>query len=92
MSTIFLSIGIAGMCCILFGFLMVQTHRWSQDDTAYDLTNAVGSLLLVINAATIRAWPFFILNSIWFLYSLRDLACFDTWSHKKSKKQMRRAG
>lgn len=89
---LFLFIGIVGMCCILFGFLMVQRHRWSQDDFIYDLFNAVGSILLVISALASRAWPFVALNTIWGLYSLRDVLFLDRWKWPGHKKMVRRAG
>ncbi len=68
-----LTLGMIGMLLILIGFFMVQSHRWSQDDLKYDLINAVGSLLLVIYGIEGRAWPFVILNTIWALYSLKDV-------------------
>jgi hypothetical protein len=89
---IYLLIGITGMLCVLFSFLMVQRHRWTQDDLAYDLLNAVGSALLVINAVALGAWPFAILNAIWAGYSLRDVIFLDKWKLTKRKKTMRRAG
>lgn len=89
---IFLLIGIVGMVCILLGFLMVQMHDWTQDDFAYDMVNAVGSLLLVVSALASRAWPFVVLNTIWGLYSFRDVFFVDRWKWPKHKKMMRRAG
>ncbi len=65
--------GIAGMILILIGFFMVQSHTWSQDDLIYDTVNFLGSLLLVVYGVAGKAWPFVILNSIWGLYSLKDV-------------------
>ncbi len=85
-----LALGILGMLCILWAFLMVQAHRWSQDDLFYDAVNFLGSLFLVIYAVSGRAWPFVILNSIWALYSLRDVLWLDRWPMKR--RIVRRAG
>ena len=65
--------GIAGMLLILLAFFMVQSHTWSQDDLIYDFVNFLGSLLLVIYGVAGHAWPFVILNSVWGLYSLKDV-------------------
>ena len=65
--------GIIGMILILLAFFMVQSHRWSQDDLIYDFVNFLGSLLLVIYGISGHAWPFVILNSVWGLYSLKDV-------------------
>ncbi len=68
-----LIIGLAGSTTILVGFLLNQRKILSEDDTRYDLLNAIGSLLLVIYAIDGRAWPFVILNSVWMLYSGADV-------------------
>jgi glucose uptake protein GlcU len=68
-----LTLGIIGMALILLGFFMTQSHKWSQDDLKYDLTNFVGSALLVYYGIIGRAWPFVILNGVWGLYSLKDV-------------------
>ena len=68
-----LTFGIVGMVCILFAFLMVQLHYWTQDQMRYDIVNFFGSALLLIYAFEGRVWPFVILNSVWALYSLWDV-------------------
>ena len=70
---LFLTLGILGMVCILYAFLMVQTHRWSQDDMKFDLVNLIGSALLLVYAVNGEMWPFVILNGVWALYSLKDV-------------------
>ena len=70
---VFLVMGVIGMILILWAFLMIQTHRWTQDDLAYDLVNFIGSLLLVLYGIAGKVWPFVILNSIFALYSLKDV-------------------
>lgn len=89
---IFLIIGIIGMICILYGFLMVQRHHWTQDDFIYDFLNAIGSLLLVISAVASHAWPFVVLNTIWGGYSFRDVLFKDKWKLPNHKKIQRRVG
>jgi len=69
----YLAIGIAGMILILIAFLMNQIGKWKQEMLIYDFTNALGSLLLIVYAYDGRAWPFIILNGVWFLYSAKDV-------------------
>ena len=69
----FLTLGIIGMVCILYAFLRVQTHAWTQDLMRYDVVNFLGSAFLLIYALEGRAWPFVVLNGIWALYSLKDM-------------------
>jgi len=61
------------MVLILIAFLMNQLNKWKQEMLIYDLTNTVGSLLLLVYAYSGRMWPFLILNGVWFLYSARDI-------------------
>lgn len=70
---LFLILGILGMLFVLFGFVMLQTHRWTPDDLAYDLMNFLGAGLLVVYAIPGRAWPFIVLNGIYALYSLKEI-------------------
>ncbi|OGJ64261.1 hypothetical protein A3F36_02530 [Candidatus Peribacteria bacterium RIFCSPHIGHO2_12_FULL_55_11] len=65
--------GIAGMLCILGGFLLIQTHRVTADSLLYDVLNFAGSGLLVIYVVAGKAWPFVILNGVFALYSLYDV-------------------
>ncbi len=78
--------GILGMCCILVGFFLVQSHRLSQDSLKYDLLNFMGSALLIWYGVTGKAWPFVILNSIWALYSLKDIVFSDLKKGKVIRK------
>ena len=70
----FESIGFVGMALILFAFLMNQFHKWRDDSLAYDVVNAVGATVLIAYAFVIGSIPFLILNGIWALVSLRDVA------------------
>ncbi len=62
------------MLLILIGFFLIQSHTISQDDFSYDILNFIGSVLLIIYGIAGKAWPFVILNSVWALYSLKDIA------------------
>ncbi len=66
-------IGLIGMSFILLAFVMNQIHKWKDSDFIYDLVNVIGSLCLISYAFIIESFPFFILNSVWFLVSIRDV-------------------
>jgi uncharacterized membrane protein YdcZ (DUF606 family) len=66
-------IGFFGMLLILIAFLMDQLHKWNSDDLIYDVINFVGSSLLVYYAIVLVSVPFFILNFIWAIFSLKDI-------------------
>ena len=65
-----LLIGIAGMSLILVLFILSQLKRLSQDNLAYDAANGFGALLLAYYGFSLQAWPFFVLNSVWALFSV----------------------
>ncbi len=65
--------GILGASLILLAFLLEQTNVWKNDDLIYDFVNFVGSGLLVVYGVLISGWPFVVLNSIWALFSLKDV-------------------
>jgi hypothetical protein len=69
---IILTIGFIGAFLILIAFILNQTNKWDDGFFKYDLTNCIGSLLLVIYGVLSKAWPFVILNGVWFLVSFRD--------------------
>ncbi|OGG40182.1 hypothetical protein A2116_01065, partial [Candidatus Jorgensenbacteria bacterium GWA1_49_17] len=74
-------IGSTGAAIILIAFFLNQTHKLSQDSLKYDVSNLIGSGLLVIYAVLLSSVPFAILNGVWFLVSLRD-----TFSDSRRKK------
>jgi hypothetical protein len=65
--------GIIGMVLVLIGFIMIQIHKWTPDDTAFDVINMIGSGLLMYYAFVGKAWPFFVLNGVFTLYSLKEV-------------------
>ena len=66
-------IGASGACLILVAFILEQTHKWKDTDFKYDVVNLLGSSLLIIYAFLLKSYPFFILNGVWALVSLRDV-------------------
>jgi len=66
-------IGFAGMILVLLAFVMNQFDKWDHDSYAYDITNALGGLLLTEYSALIGSYPFLILNAIWTAVSLYEL-------------------
>lgn len=75
--------GIIGMCFVFVGFFMIQTHRWTPDNTAYDVINVIGSGMLMYYAFVGGAWPFFILNAVFGLFSLKEVIADITRARKK---------
>lgn len=70
------SLGIAGMALILFAFLLNQMSVWQNNNLKYDLSNLIGSGLMVYYAFTIKSFPFLILNLVWALVSLKDVIIY----------------
>ena len=70
---IFTILGFIGMTLILIAFIQEQRGKWIRTMFIYDSANFFGGLLLVTYGISGKAWPFVILNSIWTLYSLKDL-------------------
>ena len=69
----FLLIGFIGMVIILGAYLAEQTGKLKKTDFSYDFLNLIGSLALVAYAWSGQAWPFLILNSVWALFSLKEV-------------------
>jgi hypothetical protein len=66
-------IGTTGAAIILIAFLMNEVNRWKNSDFIYDFMNFVGSALLIIYALLLSSIPFLILNTVWGLFSLKDV-------------------
>jgi len=66
-------VGIIGATLILLAFLLNQTGKITATSRYYEGINAVGSLFLVVYALLLNSVPFFILNIVWLLMSLRGL-------------------
>lgn len=68
------TLGILGAAIILYAFLMNQTGRWKPTDFFYDLLNFIGSAILIFYSFFEGVYPFAILNTVWALVSLKDIA------------------
>lgn len=68
-----LIIGFVGASLVLIAFIFNENKKWSDGDFKYDLANCIGGLFLVIYGVLSKAWPFVVLNTVWFLVSLRDV-------------------
>lgn len=68
-----LIIGVAGATITLVFFILEQLHKISNDNAWFDGGNFVGSALLVVYAYLLWSIPFLILNTIWAVFSLKDL-------------------
>jgi FMN phosphatase YigB (HAD superfamily) len=75
-------VGIIGAFLILIVFLLNQFDKLKNDNFYYDFLNFLGSVFLVYFAYMTSSWPFFILNSVWGLVSLKD--CISYFKRKKS--------
>lgn len=63
-----LIVGIIGMLLILIAFILDEfILKNGADSIYYNLLNVFGSTLLIYYAHSLRAWPFLILNLVWFL-------------------------
>tara|TARA_Y100000310_G_C20549812_1_gene747480 strand:+ start:657 stop:941 length:285 start_codon:yes stop_codon:yes gene_type:complete len=69
-------IGICGAAVILIAFFMNNARRWKDTDLIYDVMNSLGGLLLVIYSITLLSIPFIILNGVWAIIALRDVALY----------------
>ncbi|MCB0791603.1 MAG: hypothetical protein H6595_11320 [Flavobacteriales bacterium] len=59
-----------GAGALLIGYALTQTGRIRPDTLLYLVLNALGSLLLLIDAVRALQWGFIILEAAWFLFSL----------------------
>lgn len=68
-----LIIGTIGATLILIAFLLVQLNKLDVHSFIYNVINFIGSILLIIYAVLGMSYPFIILNSVWALFSLKDI-------------------
>ena len=68
-----LAIGIIGALISLYAFIMLQSNIWKNDDLRYDLSNFIGSALLLAYSLMTKVYPFAVLNTVWALLSLKDV-------------------
>jgi len=61
-------IGLFGMAFILIAFILDEFYKkFNQDTIKYNIINILGSGLLAYYSIMIAAWPFLILNAVWFI-------------------------
>jgi hypothetical protein len=68
-----LLIGLSGMVCILFAFVMNVFKRIDSHDKGFLLLNLCGSALLLWYAILLSSPPFLILNAVWAAVALWGL-------------------
>lgn len=76
-------IGFTGALLILFGFLLNQVNVLKTSNVFYDFINFLGSFLLLIYALILQSVPFVIVNTVWALFSLKDVLWFFLKNSKK---------
>jgi len=69
-----LILGIGGTVFILTAFVLDEFYKkFRQDSIQYNLINIIGSGLLLIYGLFLQAWPFVILNAVWFIVAVIKL-------------------
>ena len=94
-----LIVGIVGMIFILVAFVLDEFYKKFNGSTVkYNVLNIIGSAGLVYYAVALSAWPFLILNLIWFVVAMlklmgilkkREIVDFSDLSFKKKLKHRR---
>jgi hypothetical protein len=68
-----LQIGILGMVMLLAAFGLNLTKIMTESDLLYIWLNIAGAGLSTYYAATLKAWPFIILESVWCGFAIYKL-------------------
>lgn len=63
-----------GAALILLAFWALQTDRLRPHQTAYQVLNLVGAVLLATAALMTEGWAFVVLNTVWAAVALWSLA------------------
>lgn len=66
--------GWSGVLALLVAYALVSTRRLEGDSPTYQVLNAVGSLLLIVNSGYYRAFPSVGINVAWIGIALYALA------------------
>jgi hypothetical protein len=53
--------------------LLNQVNKLKNNNIYYDFGNFIGAALLVVYGYLLESYPFLILNSVWAIFSLRDV-------------------
>lgn len=75
-------LGWIGAAAVLIAYYMVSTHRASGSASLYQILNAVGSVLLLVNTLAYGAYPSTVVNAIWLGIALYALARGTTQQQK----------
>lgn len=74
------TLSVAGLICCLFPFVMLQLKKWTVDTFWYRWLNILGSLVLLALSIVRIDWVFIILESVWFIFSVKDVV----WNKTRS--------
>jgi len=85
-------IGFSGMAVVLFAFLMNQARKWSTESLTYDSVNLLGSALLMFYSLYLKSYPILTLNTIWAIFSARDMLIDIRDGKRKKDKPKARIG
>ena len=66
-------IGIIGAGVVLIFFVLEQVNEVNNKNLWYGFGNFFGSVLLIIYAILLSSIPFMVLNTVWAIFSLRDI-------------------
>lgn len=78
-------IGASGTFLLLLAFGMNQLNKWKNDYLVFDLTNAVGAILLIVYAVMIDSYPFIILFLVWLSLAVWDV--FSDWDRNRKRER-----
>ena len=97
--TLPLVVGMVGMFFILVAFVLDEFYKNFNGSTVkYNVLNIIGSAGLVYYAVALSAWPFFVLNLVWFVVAVlklmgilekREIVDFSDLSFRKKVKLRR---
>ena len=66
-------IGIIGAGIVLIFFVLEQVNEVNNKNLWYGFGNFFGSVLLIIYAILLSSIPFIVLNTVWAIFSFRDI-------------------
>ena len=64
------ALGWIGALCLIVAYACVSFRRMAADGALYQLMNAIGSLLLIVNTVYYRAYPSAFVNVVWITIAL----------------------
>jgi len=82
-------IGWLGALLLLLAYFLLIHKNLTSRSKMYQWMNIIGSFLLALNTLTIKAYPSFLTNIIWFLIGLYGI--FHIVKHNKAKSKARKS-